>query len=102
MGALICLPWPQTAERILVFRVGMETERTRAAAGQGDEPEPAAEPHDPLQPLGQYAIPYIAVHTAAGVPRPLPEGWIILPRAKAPPPTMPKQPPPFAPPGVMV
>ena len=102
MGAVICLPWPQTAERILVFRVGMETERTRPAAGQEDEPEPAAEPHVPLQPLPQHELPYVAVHMAAGVPTPLPAGWIILPRAKAPAPRLPKQPPPIAPPGVMV
>ena len=66
-----------------------------------DEPRLAAEPQEALLPLGRYALPNIAVHVTQGVPPPLPEGWILLPRAKTKAPKLPKQPSPLLAPGAI-
>ena len=95
MGALVCVPWPLPAGQQVVVRVALEACPLAHPTAPVDEPEPAAEPQEAPLPLGRYALPHIAVHVTEGVPPPLPEGWILLPRTKTRAPMLPKQPPPF-------
>jgi len=101
MGALVCVPLPLPAGQQVVVRVALEACPLAPPTAPVGEPELAAEPQEALLPLGRYALPHIAVHVTQGVPPPLPEGWILRPRAKTRAPTLPKQPPPFLAPGAI-
>ena len=101
MGALVCVPCTLPARQQVVVRVALEACPLAPPTAPVDEPELAAEPQEAPLPLGRYALPHIAVHVTQGVPLPLPEGWILLPRAKTRAATLSKQPSPLLVPGAI-